>query len=241
MFAFLETNIMNVIVTGASAGIGYELVKKLIDDPGISKVIGIARREKQLSHLQTYADEAGMKNKYISLIADVMDVSLGSVAMHVDRVDVLINNAGLLKTAPFADMTDADILEVYTTNVFAPARLIRTVLPLMGKGVTSHVVNIGSMGGFQGSAKFSGLAAYSSSKAALAGLSECLAEEFQQLNVKVNCLALGAVQTEMLTAAFPGFHAPTTADAMAEFIAYFACNAHKYMNGKVIPVSCSTP
>lgn len=232
---------MNVIVTGASAGIGFELVKNLVSRPEIAKVIGIARREKQLLDLQLYAADLGALDKYVPLVADVMEVSVQTILRHVDRVDVLINNAGLLKSAAFAEMSDDDFLDVYTTNVFAPVRIIRSLLPMMGGVAPSHIVNIGSMGGVQGSAKFAGLAAYSSSKAALAGLSECLAEEFQHHNIKVNCLALGAVQTEMLAAAFPGFIASTTAEDMAEFIAYFACNAHKYLNGKVIPVSCSTP
>jgi NAD(P)-dependent dehydrogenase (short-subunit alcohol dehydrogenase family) len=97
------------------------------------------------------------------------------------------------------------------------------------------------MGGFQGSAKFKGLSAYSSSKSALAGLTECLAEELKEKNIAVNCLAIGAVQTEMLNKAFPGYQAPLKANEMAAFISEFAVNGHKYFNGKIIPVSSSTP
>ena len=95
------------------------------------------------------------------------------------------------------------------TNFFGPASIIRIVKPLMPAG--SHIVNISSMGGFQGSAKFNGLSYYSASKAAIACLSECLAEEFKDSGVSVNCLALGAVQTEMLREAFPGYKAPVEA------------------------------
>ena len=104
-----------------------------------------------------------------------------------------------------------------------------------------HVINISSIGGVQGSVKFAGLSAYSSTKAALACLTECLAEEFKDLNISFNCLALGAVQTEMLEEAFPGYKAPLTAWEMAEFISKFSVNANKVMNGKIIPVSLSTP
>ena len=105
----------------------------------------------------------------------------------------------------------------------------------------SHIVNIGSMGGFQGSAKFKGLSLYSAAKGAVAVLTESMAEEFKERGIKVNALALGAVQTEMLASAFPGYKAPLTAGQMAEFIADFALNGHKYFNGKILPVSLSTP
>jgi 3-oxoacyl-[acyl-carrier protein] reductase len=113
--------------------------------------------------------------------------------------------------------------------------------PMMGGKVASHIVNIGSMGGFQGSSKFAGLSAYSSSKSALAGLSECLAEEFQDHNIKVNCLAFGAVQTEMLEKAFPTYNATLLPSEMADFVLNFALNGHRFFNGKVLPVSSSTP
>lgn len=232
---------MNVIVTGASAGIGFEMVKKFISDPSIYKVIGIARRHDRLQELEAFTAMQGQAGKFVAIVSDVMDVSLTEVSAHMSRVDVLINNAGLLITAPFSQFSDADFLEVYRTNVLAPARIIRQLLPLMGGNTPTHIVNIGSMGGFQGSSKFAGLSAYSSSKAALANLSECLAEEFMGQAITVNCLALGAVQTEMLASAFPGFTAPVTAEAMAAYIVDFACNARYYYNGKILPVSSTTP
>jgi len=119
--------------------------------------------------------------------------------------------------------------------------LIQKLLEKMGGSTPSHVVNISSMGGFQGSMKFPGLSIYSATKAALASLTECLAEEFKKENVFFNALALGAVETEMLEEAFPGYKAPINADEIAEFIADFAFNGYNYMNGKIIPVSLSTP
>lgn len=232
---------MNAIVTGVSSGIGFELVKRLLASDTIYKVVGIGRRADRLRSLNDYADELGVSDHFVPIVADVMDVNLEAIQKHIDHVDILVNNAGLLRHAPFAQLTDKDFEEVYRTNVFAPARLIRELLPLMGGERVTHIVNIGSMGGFQGSSKFPGLAAYSSSKSALAGLTECLAEEFKEHNIKVNCLAIGAVQTEMLAMAFPGFTAPCTAMSMAEYVADFACNAHRYYNGKVLPVSSTTP
>jgi NAD(P)-dependent dehydrogenase (short-subunit alcohol dehydrogenase family) len=97
------------------------------------------------------------------------------------------------------------------------------------------------MGGFQGSSKFPGLSAYSASKAALASLTECMAEELKSDGIHVNCLALGAVDTEMLRQAFPGYQAPVSSEDMARFIGEFSINQRTFFNGKIIPVSSSTP
>jgi NAD(P)-dependent dehydrogenase (short-subunit alcohol dehydrogenase family) len=105
----------------------------------------------------------------------------------------------------------------------------------------SHIVNIGSMGGFQGSAKFAGLSAYSASKAALHNFTECLAEELKERKISVNCLALGSAQTEMLEKAFPGYESPVMAFEMGKYIADFALTGHKFFNGKVLPVAVTTP
>lgn len=157
------------------------------------------------------------------------------------HIDILINNAGFLVNKPFADISSEELMQVYTTNVFAPFRLMQLIVPLMPVSGSAHIVNIGSMGGFQGSGKFPGLSAYSSSKAALANLSELLAEELKEKKISVNCLALGAAQTDMLAEAFPGYKAPLSAEDMSEMLAWFAVNGQKFFNGKVLPVALSTP
>src|SRR5581483_7914106 len=103
------------------------------------------------------------------------------------------------------------------SNFIGHVRIIQNLLPLMP--ANAHIVNIGSMGGFQGSSKFPGLSAYSASKAALHNLTECLAQEFIDLGIKVNCLALGSAQTEMLEKAFPGYESPVMAFEMGKYIA----------------------
>ncbi|MNV04786.1 3-oxoacyl-[acyl-carrier-protein] reductase FabG [compost metagenome] len=132
-----------------------------------------------------------------------------------------------------------DFAEMLQTNVMGHVNMIQHVVPMMQSG--SHIVNISSMGGFQGSLKFPGLSAYSTSKAALAVLTECLAEEFKEKGIKVNCLALGSAQTEMFEAAFPGVEAGTLAFEMGRYIADFAQNGHHYFNGKILPVANTTP
>ena len=97
------------------------------------------------------------------------------------------------------------------------------------------------MGGVQGSVKFAGLSAYSSSKGALITLTELLAEEYKENGPSFNVLALGAVQTEMLEEAFPGYQASISAEEMAAYIMNFSLNGNKFYNGKLLQVSNSTP
>jgi NAD(P)-dependent dehydrogenase (short-subunit alcohol dehydrogenase family) len=157
----------------------------------------------------------------------------------IQQLDCVIYNAGYLVNKNFESQSYLEITNQVNINFSGAVFLLQQLRPYLGKG--SHVVTIGSMGGFQGSQKFPGLAVYSASKAALAVLSECLAQEWQQDGIAVNCLALGAVQTEMLQTAFPDYKAPLSADEMAAFIADFCLHGHRFFNGKILPVSVSTP
>jgi 3-oxoacyl-[acyl-carrier protein] reductase len=224
----------NIIVTGASRGIGYELVK-LFADAG-HRVLALSRNEQPI---------ASLKHSRISCFSfDLANKQSQEKLLHFleadfKTVDVLINNAGKLIHKPFAETSDVDFEQVFKVNILGVATLIRTVLPFMNKN--GHVVNISSMGGVQGSMKFAGLAAYSSSKGALITLTELLAEEYKETGPYFNVLALGAVQTEMLEEAFPGYKAPVTAQAMASYIFDFSLKGHQFYNGKLLQVSSSTP
>ena len=231
---------MFIVVTGASKGIGLEIVKQLLVD-GENTVLAVSRSSKELSALyKTHPDNlltifgdlnnAPTQNRILTLIKNKKV-----------QLDILINNAGAIVNKPFEKISAKELETVYTTNVFVPFLLIQKLLPVLGKKNKSHIINIGSMGGVQGSSKFAGLSAYSSSKSALSGLTECLAEELKEKNISVNCLALGAVQTEMLSKAFPGYKAPLQPKQMANFIVDFALTGHQYFNGKIIPVSSTTP
>ena len=232
---------MLVVITGASRGIGFEMVKFLAKKPE-NLILAISRNTTSLEKLIT-------EKKLHSVLPVKADITKGAdqkkIVTTIKKLglplDVLINNAGELINKPFGKISFNELQSVYTTNVFAPFLLIQQVLPLMNLKTRSHIVNIGSMGGYQGSAKFAGLSAYTSSKFALAGLTECLAEEFKHENISVNCLAIGSVQTEMLSKAFPGYKAPMKPKEMAEFICNFATTGQRYFNGKILPVSATTP
>jgi NAD(P)-dependent dehydrogenase (short-subunit alcohol dehydrogenase family) len=235
---------MNIIITGASRGIGFELAKR-IASLGNHNIIAISRNADKLKELKSACIRENVEAHlypipfYFSNNDDLGDDLLKLIQTHFSKVDILINNAGYLFNAPLTQLPDAEFLNMVNVNFTAPARLIKLLTPIMPPG--SHVVNISSMGGFQGSSKFPGLSVYSATKGALAILTECLAEELKETGIAFNCLALGAVDTEMLAQAFPGYKAPTTASQMAEFIADFALNGNKYFNGKILPVSISTP
>ena len=224
----------HVIITGTSRGIGFELVK-LFSEQGY-KVLALSRNEKpisdlKLTHVTALPFDLSRKTDFHKIETFVKN--------EWKHVDILINNAGAILNKPFSETTMDDFEFVYKTNVFGVAEMTRIVLPFMRN--PSHVVTISSMGGVQGSVKFPGLAAYSSSKAAVITLTELWAEEYKETKIAFNVLALGAVQTEMLAEAFPGFEVPMTPKSMAEYIYNFAITGHKHFNGKLLQVSNSTP
>lgn len=223
-----------IIITGTSRGIGFELVQYFANKG--HQVLALSRNHKPVEALQ-------LKN----VTAFSFDLSEPSsfnkitdfVQSHWKHVDVLINNAGSLINKPFIETTFQEFESIYRTNVFGVSEMIKTVLPFMNK--SSHVVSISSMGGVQGSVKFPGLSAYSSSKGAVVSLTELLAEEYKETGPSFNVLALGAVQTEMLEEAFPGYQAPISALGMAQYIGNFALEGNQFYNGKLLQVANSTP
>lgn len=224
----------HIIITGTSRGIGFELVKLFANLN--YHVLALSRNTESVNKLNfknvtAFAFDLSSETDY-KKVQDFVETEW-------KYVDILINNAGILLNKPFSKTTISDFEKVYKTNVFGVAEMTRIILPFMK--AEGHVVTISSMGGIQGSMKFPGLAAYSSSKGAVITLTELLAEEYKETGPSFNVLALGAVQTEMLAEAFPDYQAPTTALEMANYICDFALNGQKYYNGKVLQVSNSTP
>jgi NAD(P)-dependent dehydrogenase (short-subunit alcohol dehydrogenase family) len=230
---------MNIVITGASRGIGFETAIFLARDEA-NTVIALSRNETGLAALKLAASAGNIHTYCIDLTRHSIE-ELRAVLAEYGGVDILINNAGQLINKRFEDASVDEWRVVFEANVFGVVKMVQAALPFLKKSATPHIVNIGSMGGVQGTSKFHGLSAYSASKAAICNLTECLAEELKEYNIKVNCLALGAVNTEMLKNAFPGYEAPLAASEMAAFVADFSLRSHRYINGKIIPVSLSTP
>jgi len=224
----------NVIITGSSRGIGFELARLFADDG--HRILALSRDDSPIAALRH--ENITCFPFDLTAPADIAKLN-DFLVEDWETVDILINNAGRLLNSPFLETTAEQFEAVYKVNVFGLAEVTKTVLPKMPKA--GHVVTISSMGGVQGSMKFPGLSAYSSSKAAVITLTELWAEEFKESGPSFNVLALGAVQTEMLEEAFPGYQAPTTAFEMASYIKNFALTGNNLYNGKLLQVSSSTP
>jgi len=234
---------MNIIVTGASRGLGYETVRRICQS-GAHRIIALARSGEKLTALKRECLAANPDSTVLTLPLDVLQEDHQPLTDLIEKelggkIDVLVNNAGLMINKPFELLEDEDFEATWRSNFLGPVRLIRSLLPHLRE--QGHILNIGSMGGFQGSSKFPGLSAYSASKAALHNLTECLAEELKPRNIRINCLALGSAQTEMLEQAFPGYQSPVSAAEMGSFIADFAQKGHRFFNGKVLPVAVTVP
>ena len=224
-----------IVVVGASRGIGKSIVD-LFAKNSSNHIIALSRNVDEMNrHFSKYEN---VRCFALDLSGTDVRSKCTEIFSRLDSIDILINNAGKLVNKPFLELTHEDINSSYNVNVTSVMETTQAALSKMKKG---HIVNISSMGGFQGSVKFAGLSAYSTSKAAVCSFTELFAEEYKDTKIKMNCLCLGAAQTEMLEEAFPGYQAPVSADKMAEYIVNFALTADQWINGKIIPVSLSTP
>lgn len=226
---------MNIVITGTSRGIGFELVRKYLENG--HSVVAISRNSLPVEN------EFGSNPNCSSIAFDLLSGDFNALGVQVQSVfstiDVVINNAGQLINKPFGDLSPQDLQSSYATNAFAPIYIVQKLSSLFSK--EAHIINISSIGGFQGSIKFAGLLAYSSAKAALVCITECMQEEFKETKWSFNCLCLGAVQTEMLQEAFPGYEAPTSAKEMSDYIFNFSINNKGVVKGKVLPLSSTNP
>src|SRR5690625_214860 len=224
----------NIIITGTSRGIGFELVK-LFSKAG-HQVLALSRNKKPV-------EELNLENVKSVSFDIQQEEDQQKVRKFVEenwkKIDILIHNAGEFTKNNFEKINLKDLKSIYETNVFGVFSLTQKLIPFMKSD--SHVIAISSMGGIQGSVKFPGLTAYSSSKAAVINLMEVLAEEYKETGPVFNALALGAVQTEMFEEAFPGAEASLKPFEMATYIFDFVLDGAKVFNGKVLQVSNSSP
>ena len=223
-----------IVIVGASRGIGFEMVKQFAE-AGHS-VFALSR---DLSKMNDVFKEYETVHPIAFDLSHEVSEQVHVLSKKIGSIDILINNAGYLVNKPFDFISHEDFQLSYQINVIGVMETVQGFLPQLKSD--AHIVNISSMGGFQGSMKFAGLSAYSTSKAALCSFTELFSEEYKNTDLSMNCLCLGAVQTEMLQEAFPGYEAPTSPVQMAQFIADFALTGNRFFKGKILPVSLSTP
>lgn len=224
-----------IVVVGASRGIGCELVKLFASDES-NTILALSRNTERMR--EAFASFPNVQIAALDLGSPTVKNDCEALFAPFESIDILVNNAGLLVNKPFTELTREDLEASYAVNIISVIETVQAAIPKMK---SAHIVNISSMGGFQGSVKFPGLTAYSTSKAALCSFTELFAEEYKDTDIAMNCLCLGAAQTEMLESAFPGYEAPLSAAEMAEYIAKFSLEANRWIKGKIIPVSLSTP
>jgi 3-oxoacyl-[acyl-carrier protein] reductase len=230
----------NIVVTGASSGIGYHVALEFVKNG--DTVYALARRKDKLVELQQEADHFPGKLIPIPFDLAIFDANiLNSIFKNTESIDILINNAGLLLNKNFLDITEKEIQQVLNVNYISVIKTIQYFHSFLKKAKEPHIVNISSVGGVTGSEKFPGLSIYSSSKGALSILSECLSQDFEEDNIKVNCLALGSVDTDMLQQAFPDFKSQTSPAQISKYITNFALEGMKVMNGVTQVISVSNP
>ena len=225
----------NIVVVGASRGIGKSIVTLLAEDSS-NNIIALSRNLEKME--SQFAEYENVRCYNLDLNQSDVRTRCESIFDEIQSIDILINNAGKLINKPFTEISREEIEECYNVNILGVIQTTQAALPKMNK---AHIVNISSIGGFQGSVKFAGLSAYSSSKAALCNFTEMFAEEYKNSDITMNCLCLGAVQTEMFHEAFPDHEAPVSASKMAKYIVHFAMTADDWVRGKIIPVTLSTP
>lgn len=236
---------MTILITGASRGIGAQLALELAREK--HKIILLSRNLEGLDKICKECNQLAGEKLASSMVYDLKDLEnsqeefLGQLKEHTSELDCLVNNAGALIRKPYQEIGIRESKDMFDVNFFAPAMLIQATLPMLKESANASIVNVTSMAAVQGSSKFGGLSMYSASKGALATLTECLAEEFVSEGIRVNALAFGAVQTEMLAEAFPGYEAPISAGEMGKFCKWFVLEGYKFFNGKMLPVTTSTP
>ena len=227
---------MNIVITGCSQGIGAELVKYWSTN---HLVFGISRNREKLEILKSSLENHENFRFISESVNDINQEVLNDFLGH-NNIDVLVNNAGLLINKPFVDIQYEDYKRVMDVNFWGAFHLSKLLLNRLSKA-KGQILNISSMGGVNGTSKFPGLSIYSSSKGALTILTECLYEELKEFKVRVNALALGAVQTEMLDQAFPGYKAEISPKQIAEFIDSIVVKGSQILNGQVLKVTGSNP
>ena len=186
-----------VLITGSSKGIGREIAK-LFAKNNYNVVINYNKSEKEAKEL---LEELTKENYSVRIFkADVSNVDEANALVNYtigqfEKIDVLINNAGISRFNIFTDISYDEWHEVMNTNLNSAFYVTKKVLQYMLPEQSGKIINISSMWGLVGSANE---VHYSTSKAALIGMTKALAKELGPSNIQVNAIAPGVIETDML-------------------------------------------
>ncbi len=226
-----------IIVAGAGKGIGLAVVKNILAEFPEKKILAISRNTSNLDFFKNTGHLIVVNADLASLSTE--NIKFINSQIQTDNLKGIIFTAGVLDKYPIPEIKKENFESIFQNNLWSFIELIKSVYSSINS--TTHIVSIGSMGGITGTQKFKGMSLYSTSKAALSLFTECLAEELKEIGASANCLAIGAVNTEMMKKAFPDYSANIDPESMAEFIVDFTINRKNLFNGQVIPVTSTNP
>lgn len=182
-------------ITGASKGLGLALAKKLLTEG--YRVAATSRSAEQLKQAIGSANEDQFLALEVDLTSDEsIKQSIQKTQTHFGQLDVVVNNAGYGIGGSIEELSQEDVYNNFNVNVFATIKVIHHALPILRSQRSGHIINIASIGGFAGA---TGWGVYASTKFAIIGLSEVLAEDVRELGIKVTVVAPGAFRTAFLS------------------------------------------
>jgi NADP-dependent 3-hydroxy acid dehydrogenase YdfG len=182
----MDLNNKVAVITGVSKGIGYELVKQLLEKG--AKVYGLGRNNNDIKNASYKFIPCDVRRM------DQVDAALAEVCSEsANRVDLLVNNAGLGYFGFLEDTTPEQWHEMYETNVNSIFYFCRKIIPMMKQQDYGHIINIASTAGLEG---YPQAAAYCGSKWAVKGISESMYKELRDFRIKVTCVYPGSVKTD---------------------------------------------
>ena len=179
------------LITGCSSGFGREIAKAAIN--ARYAVAVTARDTSSLVEFQALENELVLVTELDVVSSDSVAVAVEKTIARFGRIDVLVNNAGYGYYQIFEELEMAEMQKQLDVNLYGVLRTCQAVLPQMRKQRSGHIINISSIGGSVGTA---GRSAYTASKFALGGLSECLAKEVSPFGIKITVIEPGQFRTD---------------------------------------------
>ncbi len=222
------------VVTGASSGIGKRTAE-LLAERG-ARVAICARSAERLHEVA-----APFGDRMIAVAGDVSDLAVierlfSLTEGRFGKCSILVNSAGMIDASPLIDTTLEQWQRMFEVNVQAIFLTTRRALPSMLEQGAGAIVNVASISGVVGPAKFPGFVSYCASKGAVISLTEALAVEVKSRGVRVNCVSPGSVDTPMWAEASGGAPAAMTPEEVAESILFLASDRSRPMNGQNLNV-----
>lgn len=234
-----------IIVTGATRGIGRAIALEAAGR-GANIAFNYLKSEEHAAALKSEIEALGVKAlAFKTDVGELKDVRemVNAVKKDFGHIDGLVNNAGLTRDKLLVMMSEEEWSEVIRTNLTGPFNFARAAAFMMMKAKRGSILNITSISGIVGMA---GQANYSASKAGLIGLTKALAKELGRLNVRVNALALGFIETDM-TSTLPQENRDSAlamiplgrfgkVEDVAPMASFLLSDAASYVTGAVIQV-----